>query len=120
MQKVVFKSKEKEKQKPVQSMKVNCEGCNKSFKLKSIKLKYKTVKDDIQRLYYKCPHCKSKYTVGFKNDEINSNLERMKEISKEIKENPRSSEELMLKWNNLKARNLEIMNYLTELYGEEV
>lgn len=109
-----------DKKQPVKAIKIVCDECKKAFKFKRVRLKYKAINDDVERLYYKCPHCNKKYNAGFKNKEINCNLERMKEISNDIKINPKRSEELMIKWNNLKERNIEIMNSLTALYGEEV
>lgn len=43
----------------MREQKVNCDKCKKDF---IIKLKVKKHKEGIEELYFKCPHCKERYT----------------------------------------------------------
>lgn len=43
----------------MKKQKVNCDKCKKDF---IIKLKVKKHKEGIEELYFKCPHCKERYT----------------------------------------------------------
>lgn len=55
--------------------KVNCNKCKKNF---IIKPKVKKHKEGIEELYFKCPHCKEKYTAFYIDKEG-------KELQKKIK-----------------------------------
>ncbi len=50
-------------------MRVACnKGCGKEFKIKA--LNSRRLKDDIDQLYFTCPHCKREYVTYYLNDKI--------------------------------------------------
>lgn len=68
-------------------------------------------------MYFKCPHCSTKYTIGYSNNEFKTNIARVQVIVAELeknvvnKENKLTDEEIEILINNfekLKKRNEEI------------
>lgn len=49
------------------SRKITCDKCNKDFDLNT---KVKKHKDGVEEVYFKCPHCKVKYTSYFTDKNI--------------------------------------------------
>lgn len=88
-------------------MKIICDKCNKKFEHTKIKLKETKITDNITQIYYKCPKCKFKYVVGYKDNEIRENIKRIKKLSSEALN---YDKEVLKKIRNLKGRNMEL-NY---------
>lgn len=88
-------------------MKIICDKCNKKFEHTKIKLKETKITDNITQIYYKCPKCKFKYVVGYKDNEIRENIKRIKKLSSEALN---GDKEVLKKIRNLKERNMEL-NY---------
>lgn len=86
-------------------MKVNCDNCHKNFDSKKIKLKEKKITNEIIQISYKCPKCKFTYIVGYKDKEIIENINRIRELSKQLVE---GEQQAALKIHNLKMRNNEL------------
>lgn len=66
-----------------------CDNCNKEFK---IKIRTQKIKDDIERVYFACPKCKTSYECYYTNDKI-------KALQRQIKA-------LQNKYNGLRGRKL--------------
>lgn len=60
--------------------KLICDKCKREIKLKQKHTKVVKVEDDIERMYFKCPHCKTKYTIAYTDTEFRKNIERIKNI----------------------------------------
>lgn len=105
----------------IKHIKVKCDHCEKDFKLKQKMIKEKKITDEIIRITYKCPCCKVDYSVGYKDKEINENIEAMGKISEEIRSNdkwePMELENLRIRFNNLKQRNLELNARYKDIFG---
>lgn len=99
-------------------MKIICDECKKTFKANKIKLKTENITDEIKRIYYYCPKCKYKYVVGFKDKEIEENIERIKELDREAINTTDNADivNLIKKRDNLKQRNIEKSNRYMSLF----
>lgn len=51
-------------------MKAICDECGKGFELVQEMLKYKKWSKGIVETYYKCPHCKTRYTIAKTNPKV--------------------------------------------------
>lgn len=96
----------------VKHIKTKCDHCGKEFKLKAKMIKEKKVTDEVVKISFKCPKCKGDFSVGYKDKEINENIQLMNKISEEIRDKdkwePMELENLLKRFNNLKQRNLEL------------
>lgn len=57
--------------------KVYCDKCHKKFE---IKLKTQVIKDDVKRVYFACPRCKTEYTSYYINDSIKAKQEQIRRL----------------------------------------
>jgi len=99
---------------------VTCDKCNKEFKLKQSRLKTKIVAEGIERSYFKCPECKHKFIIMYKDKEIKENLKEMDNIKIQIQEllkSDKSTENLIEQYEKLYYRNLDISENYKSLYG---
>ena len=87
-------------------MKIICDKCNKKFEHTKIKLKETKITDNITQIYYKCPKCKFKHVVGYKDNEIRENIKRIKKLSSEALNDDK---EVLKKIRNLKLLYLKLM-----------
>ncbi len=106
-------------------LKAICDECNSNFKLKSKMIKEEKVTDSVLRMYYKCPKCKHKYIVGYKDEEIDNNIEEIQRIREAAKNIHKISIEDVQSAANqyaehcdiLKQRNRELNSRYKAIYG---
>ncbi|MBU3208519.1 hypothetical protein KPL28_02580 [Clostridium algidicarnis] len=99
---------------------VTCDKCNKDFKLKQSRLKTEIVAEGIERTYFKCPECKHKFIVMYKDEEVKENLVEMdslKEVMQEMTNEKKDTKELKVICEKLYVKNLETNDKYKELYG---
>lgn len=65
--------------------KLICDKCKRQIKLKQKHTKIVKVEGDIERMYFKCPHCSTKYTIAYTDDEFRGNIARIQEIAIKLK-----------------------------------
>lgn len=58
-------------------MEVYCNKCNKDFEINAKEKKYK---DGIVELYFKCPHCKERYTSFFTDKNIRQKQKKVRKL----------------------------------------
>ncbi|ARC85649.1 hypothetical protein U732_1115 [Clostridium argentinense CDC 2741] len=99
---------------------VNCDECNKDFKLKQGRIRTENIAEGIERTYFKCPYCKSKYIVMYQDKEVKENLKDMDNIKIRVQELLKEKKDVKIlieKYEKLYYRNLEISNKYKEIYG---
>ncbi|GIM29816.1 hypothetical protein CPJCM30710_24820 [Clostridium polyendosporum] len=78
-------------------------------------------------MYFKCPHCSTKYTIVYSNHEFRTNIARIQVIVAELeknvvsKENKLTDEEIEILINDfekLKKRNEEISQKYKKIYDK--
>jgi len=84
-------------------MKGICSTCNRIFTDTQIKFQEAKVKKDIIEVYYKCPHCKKKYTCFYTDKEIRR-LQAKQRATKDVNEFNKLKEEVTKRMNELKRR----------------
>lgn len=99
----------------VTNMKTICDNCSKEFKTKPSKVKTKFITDDIEKMYFKCPHCKTEYIIGYRNSEVRENISRILEIVESVNKGQGNLTEaqfskLYSEYEELKDRNMELSN----------
>lgn len=58
--------------------KLICDKCKREIKLKPKHTKIVKVEGEIERMYFKCPHCNTKYTISYTDGEFRNNIEKIK------------------------------------------
>ncbi|BDR66732.1 hypothetical protein K144313037_p20060 (plasmid) [Clostridium tetani] len=99
---------------------VTCDKCNKDFKLKQSRLKTEIVAEGIERTYFKCPKCKHKFIVMYKDKEIEENLKEMDSMKVQVQKlinEKKDTKKLMERYEELYYRNLDISEIYKSLYG---
>ncbi len=99
-----------------------CNKCKRNIKLKPKHIKTVTIEDDIERQYFKCPHCNAKYTIIYTNKESKENFEKLKMVYVKLADATISEEVvnyLVSEEKRLKNRNLEISNSYKKIYDED-
>ncbi|MBU3171351.1 hypothetical protein [Clostridium estertheticum] len=99
---------------------VDCDECNHKFKLKPSITKTEKIGEEVERTYFKCPKCKHKFIVVYKDKEFNNNLIEMDKLRERATGLSLSNEifkKLMNSYNKLHGRNLEISNTYKKIYG---
>lgn len=66
---------------------VYCDKCKRDFK---IKVKTEDIENDIERVYFICPYCKTEYTSYYLNDDIKAKQHRMKILQCNLREATRT------------------------------
>lgn len=105
----------------VTNMKTICDKCNKEFKTKPSKVKTKFITDDIEKMSFKCPHCKTEYIIGYRNSEVRENIARILEIVEIVnkgqgKLQEKQFENLYQEYKELKDRNMELSNRCKSIF----
>ncbi len=99
--------------------KVVCDNCNKEFK---IKLKTQKVKDDVERVYFTCPKCKTEYECYYTNDKVKSLQRRLRglnnEYDKDRGKNYRNNYETLRQMTIAKNKIGKEMDILKSIYGQ--
>lgn len=54
---------------------VSCDKCKKEFEIKP---QVEQLQDNVERIYFVCPHCSEQYTAYYLDDGIKSKQQRMK------------------------------------------
>ena len=98
-------------------MKIICDKCNKKFEHTKIKLKETKITDNITQIYYKCPKCKFKYVVGYKDNEIRENIKRIKNLKGEFLRKQLTVEEYEKGYKDIIERNNSLNARYKALYG---
>ena len=99
---------------------VDCDECKHKFKLKPSIVKTEKVGEEVERTYFKCPKCKRKFIVVYKDKEFNNNLIKMDNIRKKatkLSANNEDIKESINLQNKLHERNLEISSIYKKIYG---
>ncbi len=79
---------------------VYCDKCGGRFKLKP---KLKKVKDDIERIHFKCKHCKHDYTAYYVNDYIKQKQKELRQTDfKNIKKRMELENEIQKEMDKLR------------------
>lgn len=101
-------------------MKIVCDKCKKKFDSSKIKLKEVNVTDEIIEISYKCPKCKEKYIVGYKDKEILENIQKIKELDREATNVTNNNDivNLLKMRKNLKDRNVELSERYKSFFRE--
>jgi len=98
---------------------VVCDNCNKEFK---IKLKTQKVKDDIERVYFACPKCKTEYECYYTNDKVKSLQKQIQvlrnEYNKNRGKNYRNNYEILRQMTIVKNKIGKEMDILKSIYGQ--
>lgn len=102
--------------------KLTCNKCKRQIKIKQKHTKIVDVEADIQRMYFKCPHCNTKYTIAYTNTEFRENIEKIKIITVKLSDRSISKEEidrLIKEQSVLVSINKEISQKYREIYDKE-
>jgi transcription elongation factor Elf1 len=105
------------------NQKLICDKCKREIKLKQKHTKIVKVEGDIERMYFKCPHCNTKYTISYTDVEFRENIEKIKLIMFELSDKTLSEEkvkELVKARDRLIAKNKEISQGYRKKYEGEV
>lgn len=103
--------------------KLSCNKCKRQIKIKQKHTKIIDVETDIQRMYFKCPHCNTKYTIAYTNTEFRENIEKIKIITVKLGDRSILKEEvdsLIREQSMLVSINKEISQKYREIYDKEV
>lgn len=77
-----------EKQQTVRTAtKVTCDNCHKEFKIRQKIVKTEKLDNDVERTYFKCPHCKKEYTIAYADNEFRANIQEINNIFKKLQDN---------------------------------
>lgn len=77
-----------EKQNTVRTAtKVTCDNCHKVFKIRQKITKSEKLDNDVERTYFRCPHCKKEYTIAYADDEFKVNIQEINDIFKKLQDN---------------------------------
>lgn len=98
---------------------VTCDECEKEFKLKQSRIKVEVVAEEIEKSYFRCPKCKHKFIIMYKDREVKENLKEMDNIKIQIQEllkNHKNVECLIEQYEKLYYRNLDISENYKSLY----
>lgn len=105
----------------VTNIKVNCDKCNQIFKFKPKMIKEENITNTVVRMYYKCPKCRHKYIVGYKDEEIQKNIEYIQNTVQELKTRndltPEETDKYSKEFKELKDRNIELDSRYKAIYG---
>lgn len=99
--------------------KLTCDKCKRQIKLKEKHIKTVKVDDDIERMYFKCPHCNIKYTIAYADKEYKENIDKIKIITVRLQDTKLAEEEvkaLVMEEKKLKTRSLEISQRYRKKY----
>ncbi len=99
---------------------LNCDECGKDFKLKQGRIRTENVAEEIERTYFKCPKCKHKFIVMYKDAEIKENLKEMDNIKIKIQEllkEKKDVSKLMQQYKKIHCKNLDISEKYKKIYG---
>ncbi|EQB3101459.1 hypothetical protein ACYIU4_002822 [Clostridium botulinum] len=100
---------------------VTCDNCEEEFKLKQNRIRIETIEEEIERTYFKCPNCKHKFIIMFKDKEVKENLKEMDKIKLKIQESLKNKKDVgnfIDKYEKLYYRNLEISDKYKSLYDK--
>lgn len=96
-----------------ENQKVYCDDCGKVF---AIKVRTRKVKDDVKKVYFRCPKCKREYVAYYINNEIEKKQREFQEVQHQlINLKGGNAAELINKSNNLRK---EIGNLVDALKAE--
>ncbi len=96
-------------------MLVYCDECLKEYEPE---FKVKKVKDDIEETYFKCPHCKHKYTAFYTNRSIRQQQTKLRNTYKKFDKKRLTNHQLQFWLNVVKARTEKIEKEMKELKEE--
>ena len=98
--------------------KVYCDKCNKKFK---IKIKTQKIKDDIERVYFACPKCKTEHECYYSNNKIKSLQKQLQALQKEYNKDRgkkyRNNYEMLRQMTMVKNELGKEMDLLKNIYG---
>lgn len=100
-----------------------CDKCKRQIKLKQKYIKIVKVEGDIERMYFKCPHCNTKYTIAYTDNEFRTNINNIQEIAVKLQDKTLNTEEvkaLVKEHDKLVATNKEISQGYRTIYEGEV
>lgn len=92
-------------------MMVNCDKCKSDFE---VDIKVKKVIKDIEKTFFKCPHCGEIYTAFFTNAKVRKMQEEIRDIRNKFKSNENIGEKVKLetKYKKLNRKIKKEMNML--------
>lgn len=103
------------------NLKAICDECKLEFKFKSKMIKEEKVTDSVARMYYKCPNCRHKYIVGYKDKEIQDNINYIQTTVQVLKNRkdltPMDADKYSKEFRELQERNIELNNRYKAIYG---
>ncbi|MCM0648643.1 hypothetical protein NBE98_09680 [Clostridium swellfunianum] len=88
--------------------KLICDKCKREIKLKQKHTKIVKIENDIERMYFKCHHCNTKYTISYTDDEFRKNINTLNVIRVKLADKSISVEaasELVKEYDTLMAKN---------------
>lgn len=98
--------------------KVHCDNCNKRFR---IRLKAQKIKNDVERVYFTCPKCKTEYECYYTNDKIKSLQKQIQALRNEYNKNKgknyRNNYETLRQMTIAKNKIGKEMDLLKSIYG---
>jgi DNA-directed RNA polymerase subunit RPC12/RpoP len=100
-----------------------CDKCKRKIKLKQKHTKVVKVEGDIERMYFKCPHCDTKYTIAYSDSKFRENVNRIQEITAKLRDIDLGDEEvesLVKEQKNLVALNKQISQNYRAIYESKV
>jgi hypothetical protein len=104
------------------NQKLMCDKCKRQIKLKQKHTKIVKVEGNIERMYFKCPHCNTKYTIAYSDDEFRSNITKIQEITVKLQDKSLPIEEvkaLVKESDRLVAANKAISQKYRKVYESE-
>jgi hypothetical protein len=104
------------------NQKLICDKCNREIKLKQKHTKIVKVENDIERMYFKCPHCGKKYTIAYSDNEFRANVVKIQMIHVKLPDKSLPKEEveaLVKEYDLLVATNKAISQKYRKLYEVE-
>jgi predicted Zn finger-like uncharacterized protein len=104
------------------NQKLICDKCKREIKLKQKHTKIVKVEGDIERMYFKCPHCNTKYTIAYTDIEFRANIVKIQSVSAKLQDRSLSQEKaetLVKEHNKLVSTNKEISQKYRKIYESE-
>jgi hypothetical protein len=104
------------------NQKLICDKCKREIKLKQKHTKIVIVEGDIERMYFKCPHCGKKYTIAYSDNEFRANIIKIQSVSVKLQDKNLPEEEvksLVKEYDLLVAANKAISQEYRKKYESE-
>ena len=92
---LLHNNRPQEKQEPIRTAtKVSCDNCHKEIKIRPKIVKTINITGDIERTFFKCPHCKAEYTISYTDTTFRENIQKINSTMLELQNKKLSKDEV--------------------------